>query len=435
MSDEPLVDPYAARSGPGGDGGNGGGNGRSSRVAAVLGVVVLAQLGGLAFLSYKLTEADRALSDVTAESDDDVGATRKAAPSALPDSTPHVSAPPPVGARPATPPPPRTDLGAAEKKTIDIFRQASPAVVYITRINIRHSRFQMDAMAIPSGTGSGFVWDRKGHVVTNYHVIRGGSAAKVTLADQSSWDATLVGHAVEKDLAVLRIKAPANKLTALPVGTSSNLLVGQDVFAIGNPFGLDHTLSKGVISGLGREIKSVAGHPITGVVQTDAAINPGNSGGPLLDSAGRLIGVNTAIYSPSGASAGIGFAVPVDTVNRIVPQLIKHGRVVRPGLGIQIADEGVTRRVGVAGVLVLGVVDGSGADKAGLQPTLRDKSTGEIVLGDIIVGVDGKKVKGPTDLFRALDAKQVGDVVTVTVERGNKKLDLKVQLSALGGKK
>ena len=229
----------------------------------------------------------------------------------------------------------RGELFSGEKSTIALFRQASPAVVNITAIGVQRDLFTLNLYQIPQGTGSGFVWDTRGNIITNFHVIQNADTAQVTLADQSNWKARVVGVAPDKDLAVLRIDAPANRLPPIPLGTSKDLQVGQSVFAIGNPFGLDQTLTTGVISALNREIESVTRRPIQGVIQSDAAINPGNSGGPLLDSAGRLIGVNTAIYSPSGASAGIGFAIPVDTVNRIVPELIRSGKVTRPGLGVK----------------------------------------------------------------------------------------------------
>jgi S1-C subfamily serine protease len=224
---------------------------------------------------------------------------------------------------------PRGDLAEEEKATIELFRQASKSVVYITAIALRRDAFSLNVYEIPEGTGSGFMWDEEGHIVTNYHVIRTANGCQVTLADNSTYSAELVGAAPAKDLAVLRIDAPKRLLRPIPVGTSRDLLVGQKVFAIGNPFGLDQTLTTGVISALNREIQSVARQPIQGVIQTDAAINPGNSGGPLLDSAGRLIGVNTAIFSPSGAYAGIGFAIPVDTVNEVVPKLIQQGQKAR----------------------------------------------------------------------------------------------------------
>ncbi|MBI2532718.1 MAG: trypsin-like peptidase domain-containing protein, partial [Deltaproteobacteria bacterium] len=276
----------------------------------------------------------------------------------------------------------------------------------------------------------GFIWDNSGNIITNFHVIQNADAAQVTLADQSDWKARRVGVAPDKDLAVLRIDAPANKLRAIPVGTSKDLQVGQSVFAIGNPFGLDQSLTTGVISALGREIESVTRRPIQGVIQTDAAINPGNSGGPLLDSAGRLIGVNTAIYSPSGASAGIGFAIPVDTVNRIVPELIRSGKVTRPGMGIQIAEDQIAERLGVTGVLVVEVVQGSAAAKAGLRPTRREAS-GRVRLGDVITAIDGKKIESPNELFLILERYKVGDSVNVTLVREGKTVQAKVTLEAV----
>jgi S1-C subfamily serine protease len=324
----------------------------------------------------------------------------------------------------------RGELSADEKSTIALFRQASPAVVNITAIGVQRDFFTLNLYQIPQGTGSGFVWDNSGNVITNFHVIQNADAAQVTLADQSNWKARVVGVAPDKDLAVLRIDAPANRLQPIPIGSSKDLQVGQSVFAIGNPFGLDQTLTTGVISALNREIESVTRRPIQGVIQSDAAINPGNSGGPLLDSAGRLIGVNTAIYSPSGASAGIGFAIPVDTVNRIVPELIRSGKVTRPGMGIQIADEQIAQRLGVAGVLVVDVARGSAASKAGIQPTRRD-ADGRLRLGDIITTVDGKKVATPNDLFLLLEKYKIGDVVTVAMLRDGKTVQAKVSLEAV----
>jgi len=326
---------------------------------------------------------------------------------------------------------PRGPMLEVEQRTIDTFRAASPSVVYITQLSVREDPFNRDVLAIPRGSGSGFIWDKSGHIVTNFHVIAGGNAARVTLSDGSAYNASLVGEAADKDIAVLHIDAPSDRLLPLPVGTSADLAVGQMVLAIGNPFGLDHTLSTGVISGLGREITSMTGHPIQDVVQTDAAINPGNSGGPLLDSSGRLIGMNTAIYSPSGASAGVGFAVPVDNLNRVVTQLIAFGKIVRPGLGIQIAEAHVAHRVGVKGVLVLGVVSGSPAEQAGIEPTRRNSGTGAIVLGDVIVAVDGESVERPEDLYRALDRKSVGEQVKITVLRDGARKDLAVTLAPL----
>jgi len=326
---------------------------------------------------------------------------------------------------------PRGDLGEDEKATIKLFEETSPSVVFITTINLRRDFFSTNIYKMPAGTGSGFIWDSDGHIVTNYHVIKGADEAQITLWDQSTWDAKLVGVEPDKDLAVLKIKAPDDRLKPIKIGESKNLLVGQKAFAIGNPFGFDQTLTTGVISALGREIESVTRRPITGVIQTNAAINPGNSGGPLLDSAYRLIGINTAIYSPTGSYAGIGFAVPVDTINRIVPQLIEYGKVIKPGLGINIApDSFVSTRLNTSGVLILNVIEGGGAEKAGLKATTQS-ANGKISLGDIIKKVEGKNVEDSSDLFRILDAKVVGDTVNVTVDRDGKDLNFEVTLGAL----
>jgi S1-C subfamily serine protease len=241
----------------------------------------------------------------------------------------------------------RGDLALDEKNTIELFEATSEAVVYITSIELRRNIFSLNIYEIPQGTGSGFIWDKEGRIVTNYHVIEDANRVEVTLSDHSTWKGIVVGVAPDKDIAVLQISAPPEKLSPIAIGESSNLRVGQKVFAIGNPFGLDHTMTTGIVSALGREIQSATGRTIQDVIQTDAAINPGNSGGPLMDSAGRLIGVNTAIFSPTGASAGIGFAVPVDIVNRVVPEIIKYGRAIRPGLGVSIANESIARRLGI----------------------------------------------------------------------------------------
>lgn len=326
---------------------------------------------------------------------------------------------------------PRGDLAAEEKSNIELFRLSSPSVVYITRLAMRRDRFSLNLFEIPQGTGSGFVWNDQGHVITNFHVIQGASALRVTLADNSEWDARVVGMAPDQDLAVLFINAPKNRLKPIAVGQSANLQVGQRVFAIGNPFGLDQTLTTGIISALGREINGVSGRKISGVIQTDAAINPGNSGGPLLDSAGRLIGVNTAIFSPSGSNAGIGFAVPVDTVNRVAPQLIRHGRVIRPGLGIHVADRATAERFGVRGVLIIRVQKGSAAEAVGLRGTGRNRE-GRLVLGDVIVGVGEHSVASLDELLDALDAHKVGEVVEVHLMRDGSRMSVTVKLQALG---
>ena len=285
----------------------------------------------------------------------------------------------------------RGDLAADEKSTIDLFRTVSPSVVFITTMAVQQDPFRFRALEVPQGAGSGFIWDENGYVVTNYHVIAEAQGARVTLADRSAWPAQLVGAEPDKDIAVLKIDAPKGLLPPIAIGTSEGLLVGQKVFAIGNPFGFDQTLTTGVISGLGREIVSATRRPIQDVIQTDAAINPGNSGGPLLDSAGRVIGINTAIVSPSGAYAGIGFAVPVDVVNRIVPRIIRGEQIAKPGLGILLVPDNVVGQLGLEGVLFYEVTPGSAAEKAGLRPTVQGQRGG-IVLGDMIVGAEGKPV-------------------------------------------
>jgi S1-C subfamily serine protease len=267
------------------------------------------------------------------------------------------------------------------------------------------------------------VWSKKGHIVTNYHVIQNATSATVTMANRASWKARLVGAYPDKDLAVLVIDAPEADLVPIRVGRSADLQVGQVAYAIGNPFGLDNSLTMGVISALGREIDSVTKRTIRDVIQTDAAINPGNSGGPLLDSAGRLIGVNTAIFSPSGAYAGIGFAIPVDEVNRVVTQLIKHGAVRRPILGIRspLSPDPKTK-----GVMFLDVMPNGPAARAGLRPLERDEDG---IHGDIIVAIDGKPVDKVNDLLDLLENRQAGETVVVTIRRDGKSLDVPVQLA------
>lgn len=325
---------------------------------------------------------------------------------------------------------PRGALPEWEQVSIQRFKEAAPSVVYITTTEERaRDFFGLDVVEVPAGSGTGFIWDAQGHVVTNFHVIQGAARAFITLADGSRHEATYVGGAPDKDLAVLQLTKTPPKLRPIPLGTSSDLQVGQAVLAIGNPFGLDQTLTTGVVSALGREIQSVTRRRIAGVIQTDAAINPGNSGGPLLDSAGRLIGVNTAIYSPSGAYAGIGFAVPVSEVNRVVPELIKFGRIIRPGLGATLADENLNANLGVDGVLILGLEKNGPADKAGLRATTQ--YMGEIVLGDIIIAIAGSKVDSYDAIRTELERFKVGDEVMVTVLRDGTSVDLPVRLGAV----
>lgn len=323
---------------------------------------------------------------------------------------------------------PSLGFTAAEQATIKLFENAAPSVCFITTSNVRRDYWTRNVMEIPGGTGSGFVWDSDGHIVTNYHVIQKADRYQVTLSDQSMHEAELVGVAPDKDLAVLRINVPKRDLRPIPVGNSIKLRVGQSVFAIGNPFGLDQTLTTGIVSALGREIQSVAKIPIRDVIQTDAAINPGNSGGPLLDSSGRLIGVNTAIYSPSGASAGIGFSIPVNVVRWVVPDLIRYGKVKRPVMGIEPAAQQFLQRLGREGVLVLDVYKDSPADRAGIQPTYRNRS-GQIVLGDIITSLNGKAIGSFNDLFLELEKYKPGDVISLEVERDEKVQEIELELA------
>ena len=315
-----------------------------------------------------------------------------------------------------------------EENNVEIFRRASPSTVFITNKQLRRNPFTMNVFEIPQGTGSGFIWSRDGIIVTNAHVIQGASSIVVGLSDNSIWEAKVVGVAPEKDIAVLKIEAPAEKLPPLPIGKSEDLQVGQKVLAIGNPFGLDYTLTTGIVSALGREITSPNGRTIRGVIQTDAAINPGNSGGPLLDSSGRLIGINTAIIGPGGGSAGIGFAVPVNTVRQVVPDLIRYGRIIRPVLGVGIVEDRIAKQLGIKGVIVMNVEAGKGAAKAGLTGLKQDRN-GCITLGDVIVAVDGAPVETSDDLLTILERHKAGEVVTVKTERRDGSKEFRVRLS------
>ncbi len=322
----------------------------------------------------------------------------------------------------------RGELAHDEKATIELFNQSARSVVFITRLG---ARFDLNMRVEErEGTGSGFIWDDAGDIVTNFHVIQGAAGAMVTLSNHETYAAELVGEAPDFDLAVLRIRAPKSKLTPLLIGSSGDLQVGQKVFAIGNPFGLDQTLTTGVVSAVGRTIRGVANNLIEDVIQTDAAINPGNSGGPLLDSAGRLIGVNTAIFSQSGASAGIGFAVPVDTVNRIVPQLIASGRVMRPRLGITPMPEQYNRdistRLQTPGLVVMSVTPNSPAARAGIRGV--QSTPRGLILGDILIEIDGRRVTNGQEYFAAMGRHSVGDQVKVTLVRDEKKIIVSVTL-------
>ncbi|WP_323845255.1 S1C family serine protease [Microbulbifer magnicolonia] len=316
-----------------------------------------------------------------------------------------------------------------EQNTMQVFNFASPSVVYVTNETLVRDRWTLRLHAVPKGAGSGFIWDDQGHVVTNFHVIEGARKVTITLQDRSEWPAELVGSAPEKDLAVLKIDAPPELLKPLIAGTSNNLAVGRKVLAIGNPFGLDTTLTTGVVSALGREIQAANNRTIRNVIQTDAAINPGNSGGPLLDSSGRLIGVNTAIYSPSGASVGIGFAIPVDTVKKIVPELIAHGRLVRPVLGIESAPDQWASQYGFEGVAVLRTAPGMPAAEAGLRGVYRTERGGW-QLGDVIVEVDRQPVRSYDDLLNVLENRRAGDEVSLGFMRDGKKRHTSITLAA-----
>jgi S1-C subfamily serine protease len=325
---------------------------------------------------------------------------------------------------------PRGPLLAEEQAHVDVFKRVSPSVVHITTLETQRDLFSLNVMQVPRGTGTGFVWDERGHIVTNFHVIQGGNAARVTMADQTTYNAKLVGAFPDRDLAVLKIDAPAAKLPPITVGTSRELQVGQRVYAIGNPFGLDQSLTLGIVSALNREIESFNNRTIRGVIQTDAAINPGNSGGPLLDSAGRLIGVNTQIASPSGASAGIGFAIPVDEVNRIVPRLIRDGRFVRPALGISAGPPALSQALRLPkGVAIVQVGSGSPAARAGLQPFRRDRN-GDIVAGDVLTAINDQPVADLDDMLAALEQRQPGESVTLTLWRNGSTRRQTVTLAA-----
>jgi S1-C subfamily serine protease len=322
------------------------------------------------------------------------------------------------------------ELGSDERATMAVFERATKSVVFIANTAIQRDPWSFNLFEAPQGSGTGFIWNKQGHIVTNFHVVYGANSITVTLADRTEHKATLIGADPDHDVAVLQIRAPEDTFSPLTVGTSNDLRVGQKVLAIGNPFGLDHTLTTGVVSALGRTIKSLSNRTIEGVIQTDAAINPGNSGGPLLDSAGRLIGVNTQIVSPSGAFAGIGFAVPVDTVNRIVPELIKHGKLIRPGLGVSLVPDAMAKHWGIKGLIIGKVSRGSGAEQAGLK-SARETLNGRVELGDIITAVDGKSVGTIDDLMDVMERHKVNDRVVVEILRGDHRERVSVTLQAV----
>ncbi len=308
-----------------------------------------------------------------------------------------------------------------EKNTIAIFDQTVKSVVNVSNIRIARSLWDFEAIEVPSGAGTGWVWDEKGHIVTNYHVIQGGRKFLISFhGDKKQYEAEVVGVEPAKDVAVLKLIKKPNKLHPIKIGNSTSLKVGQKTVAIGNPFGLDHTITQGIVSAVGRKINGIGGVSITGMIQTDASINPGNSGGPLLNSSGQIIGMNTMIFSRSGSSAGVGFAVPIDSIKRIIPQIIKYGEVKRPGLGIQLLTDNEKEYFGIPhGLVIKKVIPNSPAEKAGLEGMNRD-NRGRYYLGDIIISVDNKKVDSFDDIFQVLDKFKIGDSVSVTYKRGNK---------------
>lgn len=329
---------------------------------------------------------------------------------------------------------PRQELKSDEQAVIGLFEAAKGSVVFISTQERVLDYWTRNVMTVPRGTGSGFIWDEQGHVVTNLHVIQGGSSATVKLADGRDFEATFVGGSETHDIAVLKIVAAKDAPAPIPVGSSGDVQVGQNVFAIGNPFGLDWTLTTGIVSALDRSLSEEDGRVIQHLIQTDAAINPGNSGGPLLDSAGRLIGMNTAIFSPSGASAGIGFAVPVDTINRVVPEVISNGRYAPPSLGIDVDEalsRAVARQLGVHGAAVLKVQQGGTGERAGLRG-VRVERRNTIVPGDVIVAVNGKEVDSGALLSARLDDYKPGDTVRLKVWREGKEIELTAQLQQGG---
>ena len=324
---------------------------------------------------------------------------------------------------------PRGDLAEYERTAIGLFERASPSVLQVVATRAPAGVFQDFGGSNPGmGTGTGFVWDGAGHVVTNAHVIGNAGQVAIRTAEGRTMNASVVGTAVNYDLAVVRIASSGPLPPPLPIGSSADLRVGQSVFAIGNPFGLDQTLTTGVISALKRRMPTAAGREIADVIQTDAAINPGNSGGPLLDSAGRLIGVNTAIISPSGTSAGIGFAIPVDIVNRVVPELIRTGRVPTPGIGIIAAPEDVSARTGLEGVIIVRTVPGSPAEQAGLRGV--DTASGTV--GDVIVAIAGKPVRKLSDLTDVLERIKVPGRVEITLQRAGSQRTMSIDVVDVG---
>lgn len=321
-----------------------------------------------------------------------------------------------------------TALTEDEQNTISVVKHSVDSVVFITNIQlVRDFFYREDAVA--RGSGSGFIWDNQGHIVTNYHVIEDGDIFAVTLPNQQQRKARLIGKEPNKDIAVLKIEGDLKELNAIKVGSSKTLLVGQKVVAIGNPFGFDHSVTTGIVSALGRQMMGAGGVTIRDMIQTDASINPGNSGGPLLNSDGELIGMSTMIYSSTGTSAGIGFAVPVDTIKKIVPQIIRYGKVIRPGLGISLLQDSYARRIGLVGVAVVDVPSNSEASRMGIRGIARNRY-GELYLQDVIVGIDDHKITSYDDLYNVLENYRIGETVSLVLERD--KRERKVRFTLVG---
>jgi len=325
---------------------------------------------------------------------------------------------------------PPVPLEADETHTIQIFEKAAPSVVFIVNSALSRRLFSRNVYEVPQGAGSGFVWSEEGYIVTNFHVVYNADALTVVLADETEHEARVVGVDPDHDLAVLQIQVPRERLSPIVIGSSHDLKVGQKVLAIGNPFGLDHTLTTGIVSALHRTIESMTNRTIENVIQTDAAINPGNSGGPLLDGGGRLIGINTMIVSPSGGFSGIGFAVPVDTINEIVPQLIRVGKISRAGIGISLVPDSVAGRWAISGAIIAEVVPGGPGERAGLRGATEPRS-GRIQLGDVIVALDGQPVRTVGDLQRLLDRHKAGEQVRLEVVRGGQSREVPVTLAVM----
>lgn len=320
-----------------------------------------------------------------------------------------------------------------EKNTISIFQKNVSSVVNVSNIAVaKRGFFDLNPMEVPVGAGSGFVWDDKGHIVTNYHVVSRADSYVITFhEDPKKYEAELVGSEPRQDIAVLKLKEPPKNLNPIEKGNSNNLVVGQKAMAIGNPFGLDHTITEGIVSALEREVQGIGDVTIRGMIQTDSSINPGNSGGPLLDSQGRLIGMNTMIFSSSGSSSGIGFAVPVQSVKRIVPQIIEHGKVIRPGLGVGVLPDQQRARFGVEkGIVVTFVEKESPAAKAGIQGITQDRR-GRYYIGDVIVGIEEHEIENYDDIYHVLDQYKVGDQVEVHLIREDKKKSVKLRLTQI----